>query len=135
MEVVVWDVSLSVGVRQFDDEHKQLVNYINQLNQALKIGGTDKNMEGILNGLVGYTKIHFKHEEDHMVLYDYPEFRSHKKEHDDLTAQVVDFQERFKSGGVKFSLELMIFLRDWLIKHIQNTDMRYKKFFSAKGIQ
>ena len=134
MDVIVWNEKLSVGVRQFDDEHKQLVNYINQLNQALQVRSTDKTIEDILNGLLSYTRIHFKHEEDYMILYDYPEQRLHKKEHDDLTAQVSDFYDRFTSGRAKFSFELMKFLCDWLINHIQGEDMKYKIFFNEKGV-
>jgi len=135
MDIVVWNDNLSVGVKVFDDEHKQLVNYVNQLSQALKISGADQTLTKVLTGLVKYTKIHFMHEEDYMALYEYPDILSHKKEHDELTMQVSDFYERYREGKVKFSLELMNFLRSWLINHIQVSDMRYKEFFNAKNVK
>lgn len=133
MEFIEWRDEMSVGVRKFDEEHKQLIVFVNRLNQALKIGGAKKEIEGILTGLVKYTVIHFRHEEDYMKIYDYPEYLQHKKEHDDLTAQVSDFFERFKSGDAPFSIELLGFLRDWLTKHIMGSDMAYRDFFIQRG--
>ena len=134
MEFISWNESLSVGVGKFDDEHKNLVNFINKLNNALTVGSTKKTIEEILTGLIKYTAIHFKHEEDYMVLYDYPDYEDHRKEHRELTSQVADFFERYQSGKTTFSLELMNFLRDWLTGHIQKVDRAYRDYFNGKGV-
>lgn len=134
MEFIEWNETLSVGVKVFDKEHQQLVALINKLNNALTAGGAKKTMEDILQSLVNYTKIHFKHEEDYMKLYDYPDYNSHKKEHDALTEQVLDFSERYRMGKVTFSLELMNFLKDWLTNHILVSDKKYKDFFLSMGV-
>ena len=135
MEFIEWGEHLSVGVKVFDDEHKQLVALVNKLNYAVTIGSAKKTIGEILTSLVNYTKIHFKHEEDYMVLYNYPEFEKHKKEHEALTNQVSDFYTRYHEGKTAFSLELMNFLKDWLINHILGSDMKYKKFFLSKNVQ
>lgn len=134
MEFIEWNEGLSVGVEKFNNEHKQLIKFINRLNQALKIGGASKEMEEILTGLVKYTVIHFTHEEDYMKIYDYPDYQAHKKQHDELTGQVTDFAERLKSGKASFSIELLNFLRDWLVNHIMGSDMKYREFFIQKGV-
>ena len=132
MEQLQWSDKIDVGVTKFNDEHKELINFVNRLGHALEIRSAAKTMEEILVGLVNYTKIHFSHEEEAMVKHNYPDYTSHKKEHDDLTSQVGDFYERLKSGKVSFSLELMDFLKKWLLNHIQKTDMNYKNFFAGK---
>ncbi len=132
MAPIVWTDDLSVGIKVYDDEHKQLVYFINRLDNALQIRSTQKTMEDILSGLVNYTRIHFRHEEEAMLKFEYPDYVKHKKEHDNLTSKVSEFDERLKSGKSVFSLELMNFLSNWLINHIQKTDMSYKKFFSDK---
>lgn len=134
MDMITWNDSLSVGVQQFDAEHQELIKFVNKLNQSLKIGGAQKTMESILTGLINYTVIHFKHEEDYMILYEYPGYEGHRKEHDALKQKVIDFHERFNARQAAFSLELMIFLRDWLINHIQKSDMAYREFFQSKGV-
>jgi len=132
METIVWTDKISVGVKTFDEEHKELIGFINRLNQALQIKSAQKTMEEILTGLINYTRIHFGHEEEAMIKHLYPDYANHKKEHDNLTAQVTDFHERLKSGKSLFSLELMDFLSSWLLNHIQKTDMNYKTFFTGK---
>jgi hemerythrin len=134
MALILWSDGMSVGIQVFDNEHKQLVNLVNKLYDALMAGSAKKTMEDILKSLVNYTKIHFKHEEDYMTLHDYPEYVSHKKEHDELTAQVMDFYERYEAGKTSFSIELMTFLKDWLVKHILGSDKKYREFFIAKGV-
>ncbi len=134
MDTILWNSDLSVGIRQFDEEHRHLIDLINKLNQALMIGSAPKTMEEILSGLVDYTVIHFKHEEDLMTQYGYPRYDQHRNEHISLTSQVIDFQTRLKEGRASFSLELMHFLSEWLIKHIQMSDKHYKEFFSGKGV-
>ena len=133
MEFISWTDELSVGVRSFDEEHKKLITYVNELNQALSIGSAQKTMEDILGNLVNYTVIHFNHEEDYMKIHDYPGYAQHHKEHEELKAQVADFNSRIKSGKTSFSLELMMFLKNWLTQHIMGSDMLYKDFFSSKG--
>lgn len=135
MEFIEWGEHLSVGVTVFDNEHKQLVSLVNKLNHALISGSAKKTMEEILQNLVNYTKIHFKHEEDYMLLYDYPEYEKHKKEHDALTDQVMDFYSRYQEGKTVFSLELMNFLKDWLTNHILISDKKYKNFFKSKNVE
>ena len=134
MEFIEWKDSMSVGVAHFDKEHKQLIMLINNLNHSLSVGATQKTMSDILVNLVKYTVIHFTHEEEYMSLYDYPDMAAHKKEHEELKRQVVEFKERLDSGKGAFSLELLIFLRDWLTSHILSSDMAYKPFFQSKGV-
>jgi len=135
MEYIEWGENLSVGLKVFDDEHKQLVSFVNKLNTALQAGSAKKTIGEILKSLVNYTQIHFKHEEEYMSLYNYPEYETHKKEHESLTEQVMDFYTRYMDGKAVFSLELMNFLKDWLIHHILGSDMKYKDFFLSKNVQ
>ncbi|HNR89429.1 MAG TPA: bacteriohemerythrin [Spirochaetota bacterium] len=135
MDYIQWSDNLSVGVQVFDEEHKNLVGFVNRLNNALTIGSAKKTMEEILSSLIRYTIIHFKHEEDYMALHGYPALEKHRAEHEALKAQVADFHERFVAGKTTFSLELMTFLRDWLTNHILGSDMAYRGFFNERGVQ
>jgi hemerythrin len=84
--------------------------------------------------LITYTKLHFSKEEQMLREHGYPILDQHKKKHDDLTAQVVKYHEDFKSGRASVALPLMVFLKDWLINHIQGTDKMYSAFMNAKGV-
>lgn len=134
MDYIEWVSDYSVGVRQFDEEHKQLISFVNRLNTSILAGSTHFAMKEILTSLVNYTKIHFRHEEDFMLLYDYPNREKHKIEHEELTAQVTDFYNDFLAGKSKITLSLLKFLSDWLVNHILGSDMAYKDFFKSKNV-
>jgi hemerythrin len=134
MEYIKWTEDLSVGVNLFDDEHKRLFELVNNLNQLIVVGDKTAALEKALSGLIDYTKYHFKNEEGVMKKHGYPVFEKHKAEHDKLTAKVEEFHTRLNDGKVNFSLELIKFLNDWLVNHIQGTDKEYKSFFAGKNL-
>ena len=134
MEYIPWDESFKTGVASFDSDHRELVRLINELHSGLVSGFTISEMTFILDDLVRYTAVHFKREEELMDAHSYPDTARHKAEHADLVRQVSDFQDQLKQGKKFFTLQLMGFLKDWLINHILKTDMRYGKFFRERGI-
>ena len=135
MPIIQWTDALSVNVREIDGQHKHLVEMINSLFDAMKAGQAADKLGSILTGLVTYTKTHFAAEEKYMQQYQYPHYAMHKVEHDKLTAKVVDFGEKFKTGKATISIDLMNFLKDWLTKHIQQVDKQYSAFFNKKGLK
>jgi|GEM_PF-1149475 len=129
-----WNSSLATGVKIVDQQHKQLVDMINKLYTAMKNGQGKSVIQKLLDDLAAYTVKHFDMEERYFEQFGYKETAAHKKIHADLKATVMDFIDKFKSGKVDVSMELMNFLRDWLANHIQKTDMRYAKLFLDKGL-
>jgi len=134
MDYMTWTTDLSVGVTQFDDEHKELINIINMLNTAIISDDPKSHLEKILSNLAKYTRIHFSHEEELMEKHGYPDYQAHRQEHDALTSQVTDYISRLTEGKTSFSLDLMSFLRDWLVNHINGSDKKYSAFFKEKGV-
>ena len=132
MDYIQWEDSFHVGVEAFDKDHKFLVKLINNLHSGLMAGFGVSEMTYILDDLVRYTNVHFKREEDMMRKYSYPGFYEHEAAHAELVSRVLDFQSQIKSGKKVFSVELMSFLRDWLINHILKTDMLYSEFFRQR---
>ncbi len=133
MPFIAWEDSFSVGVSRFDEDHRQLVGYINKLHVGMIGGDSAPSMGQVLDGLVDYTVGHFNREEELMKKHSYPEYETHKAEHENLVRKVAEFQSQFKDGKTSFSLSLMSFLRDWLINHIKGSDMKYRQFFLDKG--
>jgi hemerythrin len=135
MPLMTWNAKMSVGVALLDNDHKKLVGMLNQLFDAINSGQGKESLGKILDGLVDYTKIHFANEEKLFAQTIYPESVAHKKEHDDLTRQVLDVQNKYKAGATgTLSLEVMNFLKTWLVNHIQGNDKKYGPHLNAKGI-
>jgi hemerythrin len=134
MAFVTWDNTLDVGVPQFNEDHRRLVGFINDLHSGIISGIGIAQMTYILDGLIDYTKGHFGREEELMSKHGYPDLKAHRREHYELMVQVGDFNARLRDGKASFSLELMSFLKDWLVNHIKGTDMMYRDFFLGKGV-
>jgi hemerythrin len=135
MAMVNWNNNLSVNVGEIDMQHKRLIEMINELYEAMKIG-KGKDVTGkILNGLISYTATHFTTEEKYFAKFGYPDTVNHKKEHAAFVKKVNDFKEGFETGKVSLTIEVMNFLSEWLFKHIKVTDKNYSKFFNEKGLK
>ena len=130
-----WDATYSVNVAILDTQHRTLVSMINQLHQAMGEGVGKDKLGQILSDLINYTRDHFATEERLMQMHAYPDFLAHKSEHERLTEKVMDLQRRFRSNEAGLSIEVMEFLRDWLVKHIMGCDKKYSPFLNAKGVR
>lgn len=120
----LWNSSYSVGSEAMDQEHKRLVEIINNLYGAMRQGKGNQAIGSILDGLASYTRTHFAHEEKLMKDAKYEAYEEHKREHDTLSRQVLEIQNKYRSGNV-LSLEIMSFLKEWLVTHIQGSDKRF----------
>ncbi|MGK9367336.1 bacteriohemerythrin [Melioribacter sp. Ez-97] len=134
MSLINWNDTYSVRVKVLDSQHKKLVDTINLLYDAMKQGKSNEVLAKIIYDLIGYTKTHFKSEEDLFEKYNYPNKLSHKKEHDDFVNSVGKFYEDFQNNRAGLSLEIMNFLTNWLTKHIKGSDKAYSKFINEQGI-
>jgi hemerythrin len=134
MALINWSDSLSVNVKEIDLQHSKLIDMINELNQAMKIGKGKDSLGKILNGLISYTATHFKQEERYFDKYGYPDTVNHKKEHAAFVKKVTDFKDGFEKNNLAVTMEVMNFLSDWLKNHIKGTDKKYSKFFNEKGL-
>jgi hemerythrin len=135
MPLMTWTEKLSVGVAVLDEDHKRLVSMLNELYEAMQAGHGRDTLGRILAGLVQYTKVHFAREEKFFAQTGYPAVAAHKAEHDALTAQVMDVQRKYAAGSTAtLSLDVMHFLKNWLVTHIQGSDQKYRPHLNAKGI-
>jgi hemerythrin-like metal-binding protein len=130
-----WNDNLSVGVETFDKQHKKLIDLFNAFFASIQNKEGKERMEKVINGLKQYTVEHFKSEEDKMVLYKFPGYISHKKDHDDFVKAVIDFENRFKQGKMVLTIELTNFIKDWISDHIMKIDKQYTDFFVQKGVK
>jgi len=129
MAFIDWQENYSVGIKQFNDDHKELVKIINELHNGLVSNLGISQMTYVMDGLVNYTVGHFAREEKYMKKYDYSGYDEHKEEHEKLLNKVREYYQMLKDGRSSFTIELMAFLKDWLVDHILGSDMEYKEFF------
>lgn len=136
MPLIEWTAELSVGIDSIDEQHKKLVNMINALNDAMLNDSSNELLGKIFTGLAAYTQKHFSYEENMFAEYGYSNSEEHKRQHNELIAQVVELKERFMENPQgTISADLMQFLKRWLTNHIMRTDKEYTEFLLSKGVK
>ena len=121
---LVWNDQLCIGIDVIDQQHRRIVEYINQLDDARSSGYSREEMGLLINELVDYTISHFGFEESLQEDAKYPFINAHKKVHELFTKRVAEFQVRF-SKGEDISRELNSLLVAWLFNHIKRDDTDY----------
>ena len=136
MPLIEWTSELSIGIDSIDEQHKKLVNMINALNDAKLAGSTNELLGKIFTGLTTYTQKHFTYEENMFAEYGYSNSDEHKRQHNELIAQVVELKDKFlENPQGTISDDLIHFLKRWLTNHIMRTDKEYAEFLIAKGVK
>jgi len=131
--VLEWNDSLVLNIRSLDDQHKKIVNYINELNKAMNAGDPKQTTRKILGDIVDFTRTHFKTEEDLFDKYGYPETNQHKAIHKELISQVITLQKQLENGVPNLEMPLMEFLKDYLVNHFLTIDKDYAPFLHEHG--
>ncbi len=131
---VVWQDQYNVGCSLIDEDHKRLMNLINRLNMAVRYHTGETFEQQAMEELHDYTKVHFAREEVLMRKYNYPEYETHKKQHDAMTAKTDAFLKDYEARGHDALIDVAPYVRQWLINHIYNTDQQYAAFLREKGI-
>jgi len=125
-----WSESLSTGIKEIDDQHKELIARINQLLDACT-GKQDKEaVAGYLSFLREYVAYHFAAEERDMTQYKYPGLIAHEAEHEHFKQRVNQLYDSFRTHGATDQI-LVAAIRssgEWLVDHIHKTDKAMAAF-------
>ncbi len=135
MDFFGWKDNYSVGIKRIDEQHKKLVGYLNELYGSMKAGKGKVTLGAVLKSLVEYTQTHFVTEESLMALYNFPDLEEHKKKHGKMAEHVLKLNQKFVSGEISSPIQITNFLKDWLAKHILETDKMYGPFLNDKGVR
>lgn len=131
---MTWDDSFSVQVQEIDSQHQRLIEMLNQLHDMMKSGQGKDAIGPVLEDLTNYTVTHFGTEETYFDQYGYEHTQAHKVEHRAFVDKVSKFKSDFDAGNVNLSIELMQFLKDWLVNHIKGSDQKYVACFKEHGL-
>lgn len=123
MALVEWDdETLSVGIELIDSQHKVLVGYINELSNLIYTKSPEKSIRNIFNKLVDYTQYHFKAEEAYFEQLNNKDLMLHKLQHKHFIEHLNQFGSQCNT---KLTTDLLEFLLDWLVIHIQCEDKKF----------
>lgn len=121
--LIEWTPDLDTGIEIIDNQHKKIVEYINQL--SVSIQKSDRNRVGqVLNELADYTISHLDFEEALLEKVHYSHLKPHKGLHEMFVKRLEKFQQRHNSDE-DVAEQLINMLSAWLVHHIKQSDMAY----------
>ena len=128
VSLVQWSDSMSVGSLYIDEQHKILIDTINQLASAES--QNDRPLVAmIIDELLSYAAFHFQFEEQLMKNGGYPELEEHRRIHQGYVKWITDIRDEFIfHRRSRFDARILSYLRDWLRDHILGEDQRYRPF-------
>lgn len=123
---MIWTDSLATGSPEIDKQHRELIERINRLLEAMKTGKSKDELKPTLDFLGQYVVSHFATEEKRMRETAYPERREHEKLHQDFVAEYRKLAARLQSEGATASLAIEVQQKvcDWLLRHIGQVDRK-----------
>jgi len=125
MSLIAWsDERFAVGIESMDSQHRRLIDLINELSQDLANGRPTEGVARTLKGIVEYAQFHFDDEERLIADVSPRVFQEHRILHDHFRSHVLSLLQRLKKGGTVSAYELLNFLKDWLVTHIERDDKR-----------
>lgn len=127
-----WKNEYSVGDESIDAQHKQMLAIIGDLHTAIQAGREYGGLQEPLDRIIAYAMIHFTHEEQKMQACGFPDFQNHKALHDQMRRRTEDLR---KNITLVTARDLLRFLKDWWINHIQAEDQCYVPYLSAAARQ
>jgi hemerythrin len=136
MKKITWDDSLDVGVGLINEQHKMLIQKLNDMTQAIEDSKGPTEIARTLAFLIEYTDFHFSTEEKHMRELDYPGLDDHIEKHEEFKGTLANLENDYREEGATQLLAESIdtFLVNWLISHISSVDVQFGTFLKNRGI-
>jgi len=130
-----WTDNMSVKSQEIDQQHKQLVDLLNELYQAFMEKEHKEKIGIIIEKMWDYTKYHFNTEEIYFSTFGYEGRAMHILEHENFRNKVNEFKQKYKANSGALTFEVVNFLRNWLMGHIMETDRKYIACFSKNSVK
>ena len=129
-----WDPSFSVGVAMLDEQHKGIIDMINQLLADPKEDVDSETISHVLNKMTRYAIDHFETEERLMAVHKFPELSAHQEMHTAFRKKTVGFCLDTMTNKDSVIDEIFQYLKDWWTDHILKSDMKFRPFFQERGV-
>lgn len=133
-----WQDSFNIGIPEIDKQHRRLFAIGDRIYDTATLNDNCDHYDELveaLNELVEYTEYHFGYEEELMQKYNYPEYATHKIEHDFFVKKLKKIAGKdLDEDQGRTMMEIVHFVADWISGHILDTDVKYKVVMQKNGL-
>ena len=133
MAMFDWNPVWDTGNATIDQEHRQLLQQMERLFEAVAEGRKRGETERALMLLGEYVDAHFKHEEELMRQTGYPGLVEHQAIHEDLKSQVQTLVGAFLDNPDPLPAAVIDFLVNWLKDHLGQADRKLAEHLREGG--
>ena len=125
--LIIWSNTLSCGIKLIDNQHKHLVELVNELFRHVTGNEEEENFyfSKVIHEAVKYIKEHFSTEEKIMKVTKFSGYTEHKRAHDIFILTVANAVSELTSGKRVSLCSFTKFLKDWILSHIAVMDKQY----------
>ncbi len=131
MTYIQWKDTYNIGIEEVDQQHKKLVEILNELYEAHQHVHARFIIDDILIRLADYTVYHFESEEKWFDKINYSGAEIHKLEHREFVKTIDQFKLHAEGGNLLLTLKTLDYLKDWTITHILGTDKEFGEVFKS----
>ncbi|MFQ5936353.1 MAG: bacteriohemerythrin [Acidiferrobacterales bacterium] len=132
MAFLQWSPNLSVGIDFMDADHQKLMELLTELHDLVGPGPIQTAAVEKLDELIDFTQQHFRLEERLMEQSGYDGFEEHRQLHEVLLQEIAELRQHLVAGEKSAGPEIMDFLKDWLIRHILESDKQLGGFLQGR---
>ena len=124
MTLLTWKPEYSVGIESVDSEHREMIELINAVYDAIEDKKNPQSIEHFLGEVHATISAHFALEERVMRNANYGEFEAHKEDHEELLDEIRDLMDRFFDAPEQGLQLLQENLSGWFAGHFPTFDAR-----------
>ncbi|KAL9655637.1 hypothetical protein ABK040_002300 [Willaertia magna] len=125
-----------LGHEMIDQEHSQLIAWLKNLSEAALTSQSHWVVGYVIGCCAEYTDFHFKDEEQVMLKYrkglgeEY--VKKHLEEHETFTTKIKQVHKEYiRNHSASLDIELLKYLVNWLLKHINFTDRHLVQYVNS----
>ena len=134
MDFLDWQPEYETKIRQMDEQHKNLVNKINEVYEKIdKL--TYAESKEVFIWLKAHLEEHFATEEGLMKEFNDPGYISHKLEHERFYNSILDALNYLEEDKGKLSKEFLGRIKIWFINHFDFKDKKLGEHLHKLGVE
>jgi len=133
-DLINWTDAYSIELSIIDQQHKKWIEFINILYKSFKSKAKKSEISENIAKLLDYTDYHFGFEEKYLEDFNCGNLENHKNEHALFISTIKKHQDLFAQGDLNVVYKLVIYLNNWVLNHIRESDRRYVECFKLNGL-
>jgi hemerythrin len=119
-----------------DQQHQELVNMLNRLNNAVKNNESREDIYRIIDDVIAFTRLHFATEEQLMIQSEYADIELHRDKHKQLMQDALHLKGKLAYVGEEMFTD---WFNHWpftrVLAHIQYADKQFEDQLLQSGMK